>query len=331
MGQPTTSDVHVNAPLTMISVAFLQDQSNFIADQVFPNIPVSKQTDRYWTYDRGMFNRDEMKERAPGTESEGIDYTIDSTPTYYCPVYALHYDIDDQTRANADSAIDLDRDATELLTRKAWIRREKLFVTKFFTTGKWGKDVAGVPNGVDLATEVLQWSDPNSTPIEDVRRWKTYVMELCGGFEPNTLVLGQRSLDALLDHPDIIDRVKYGQTAGRPAMIDVSELVALFKVPRILVMKAVENTAAEGATNVHSFIGGKHALLVYAAPRPSMLAPSGGYTFSWSGWFGASGQGHRIKRFREEKLESDRIEIQMAMEQKIIAPECGVFFNGVVA
>jgi hypothetical protein len=42
---------------------------------VFPNIPVQKKSDRYYTYDRGDFNRDEMEERAPGTESEGSGYT----------------------------------------------------------------------------------------------------------------------------------------------------------------------------------------------------------------------------------------------------------------
>ena len=63
--QPTPSDVHVNAPLTQISIAFLQNASDFIATRVFPNIPVSKQSDRYYTYERGDFNRDEMAERAP--------------------------------------------------------------------------------------------------------------------------------------------------------------------------------------------------------------------------------------------------------------------------
>ena len=66
---PTPGDVHVNVPLTNISIAYLQNASNFIASRVFPNIPVQKQSDRYYTYDRGEFNRDEMKERAAGTES----------------------------------------------------------------------------------------------------------------------------------------------------------------------------------------------------------------------------------------------------------------------
>ena len=78
MPQPTPNAVHVDAPLTQISVAFLQDANNFIAGQVFPTISVAKQSDRYYTYDRGFFNRDEMEVRAPGTESKGVAYEVDN-------------------------------------------------------------------------------------------------------------------------------------------------------------------------------------------------------------------------------------------------------------
>ena len=42
---PSRGDVHVNRPLTNISIAFLQTQEAFVADRVFPNIPVTKQSD----------------------------------------------------------------------------------------------------------------------------------------------------------------------------------------------------------------------------------------------------------------------------------------------
>ena len=99
MTQPTKGDVHVNKPLTNISIAYMQQATNFVADTVFPNIPVAMQSDRYYTYDRGYFNRDEMQERAPGTESAGSGYEVDNTPTYYAKVYAFHHDVPDQVRS----------------------------------------------------------------------------------------------------------------------------------------------------------------------------------------------------------------------------------------
>ena len=81
MTTPTNSAVHVDAALTNISVAFLQNANNFVAGRVFPNVAVSKQSDRYFVFDRGDFNRDEAEVRAPGTESAGGGYNLDNTPT----------------------------------------------------------------------------------------------------------------------------------------------------------------------------------------------------------------------------------------------------------
>lgn len=326
---PTPGDVHVNQPLTNISIAYMQNASHFVADKIFPNIPVSKQSDRYYTYDRGYFNRDEMEVRAPSTESKGSEYKVDNTPTYYAPVYAFHHDIPDERRANADSVLSVDEEATNLATAKALIKREKLWVSKFFVGSVWANDWDGVSSG-PTGNQVLQWNDANSTPIENIRSAKTGVLESTG-FEPNTLVLGQRVFDALCDHPDIIDRVKYGQTPGRPADIEVSDLAALFKVQRIFIMKSVENTAKEGQTNSHSFIGGKKALLCYSAPTPGLMTPTAGYTFSWNGLLGAGAQGGRIKKFRMENLSSDRVEIEMSFDQKLVGSDLGFFWDTIVA
>lgn len=326
---PTAGDVHVNTPLTNVSIAYLQSADNFVATRVFPNIPVTKQSDRYYTYDRGEFNRDEAEERAPGTESAGGSYSLDNTPTYFCKVFAYHKDVPDQIRGNADAVLNLDNEATEYVTHKALIKREKLFVAKYFIPTIWATDIEGVASG-PTGPQAIHWNLDTGLPISDIRDGKRERLEDTG-FEPNTLVMGKAVWDALVDHPDIVDRIKYGQTPGAPAIANVEALMKLFELERIFVMKAIENTAAEGATNVHAFIGGKHALLAYIAPSPGIMTPSAGYTFSWTGWMGAGAEGNRIKRFRMEKLESDRVEVQMSFDQKLVAADCGYFFNGIVA
>jgi hypothetical protein len=331
--QPTPGDVHVNTPLTQISVAYMQDSRNFIADRVFPNVPVAKQSDVYWTYDRGFFNRNEMAKRAPGTETKGIGYKVDATATYRCDVWGIHHDIADQVRANADSAIVPDRDATNLVSHQALIRKEVSWAAAYFTTGIWTTDITGVA-GVPGAGQATQWSDANSTPIEDVRKGKRTVAESTG-FEPNKLTLGRATYDNLLDHPDIVDRLKYGGQAaagsGNPAKVSASALASLFEVEEILVMNSIQNTAAEGAANAHSFIGGKHALLSFSPAQPGLQTPSAGYTFSWTGYLGASEGGSRVSRFRMDHLRSDRVELEMAFDQRKIAADLGYFFSGIVA
>lgn len=326
--QPTPGDVHVNTPLTNISIAYLQNAANFVAAQVFPNIPVGKQSDRYYTYERGDFNRDEMEERAPGTESAGSGYRLDNTPTYYAPVYAFHKDIPDQVRSNADAMLNQDREAVAFVTHKALIKREKIWASRYFGSGIWTNNITGVASAPS-AGQVLRWNDANSNPIEDVRLGKRVVLESTG-FVPNTLVLGRAVFDALLDQPDIIDRIKYGQTAGAPAMASRDSLARLFEVDRILVSDAIENTAKEGQNATHSFIMGKKALLCYSAPSPGLMTPSAGYTFSWTGHLGAGNEGNRIKQFRLEQLASDRVEIEMAFDCKLVAADLGYFWDTIV-
>jgi hypothetical protein len=311
-------------------VAYRQDQSRFVADRVFPVVNVAKQSDRYYVYNRGDFNRDEMALRAPATESAGSGYSIDNTPTYYCNEWALHKDVPDQVIANADAVIAPLRDATEFLTLKSLLRREKSFVASYFAGGIWTSDFDGVASANSWGSgTVLQWNDANSTPIEDIRKASTTVLERTG-FMPNVLVLGKPVYDALIDHPDLVDRIKYGQTPGSPAIVNRQALAALFEVDRVEIMSAIENTANEGATASHSFIGGKKALLCYAAPSPGLMTPSAGYTFQWSGMYGGS-FGQRILSFRMDELKATRVEIETSYDQKCVAADLGFFIDTAVA
>lgn len=339
--QPSRGDVHVNQPLTNISLAFLQQADNFVADKVFPTILVPKQSDVYYTYDRGEFNRDEMEERLPGSESAGGSYTI-GTDLYYARTRAYHKDIPDQVRSNADTPINLDREATEYVTHKGLIKREVTWVAAYFSPQNpgviWtfvadGNATPTAPASFDPTSSVnnkkLFWSDASSTPIEDVRQGKRFVGESTG-YRPNTLTMGRAVYDALLDHPDIVGRLDRGQTTG-PAMANRDALAALFEVNEVLVMDAIQNTAAQGQTNSSSYIGGKHALLSYKPANPGLLTASAGYTFNWTGLMGAgNGGGMRIKRFRIERIESDRVEIQMSYDQKKVSADLGYHFTNIV-
>jgi hypothetical protein len=331
--QPTLGDVHVNTVLSNLSVAFMQDEGNFIADRAFPIVPVSKKTNLYRTYDRSFWTRDEMEKRADATETAGIGHGI-GTASYSCDVWGLHEDIGDQTRANNDDGVDLDMDATSILSQMALIRKERAWATDFFTTSVWTQGRTGVASGEVAGTSVRQWNDPSSTPIEDVRAACTAMRLLTAGKAPNKLVLGWQVLDALLDHPDIVDRVKYSGGVGNrnPADVDLTTLAQLFKVPEILPMAAVYNTAKEGQTASYAFVGGKNALLLHTPQSPGIRVPSAGYTFSWTGYTGATANGSRIKRYRlPESLAADRVEIEIAFDQSLISADLGFFYSAVVA
>lgn len=320
MPQPTSSDVHVDRPLTDMSVAYLQTLDDFVADKVFPPLPVKKQSDRYFTYDKSYWFRTEAQKRAPSTESAGAGWTVDSSPSYFADVWAIHKDIDDQVRANADEPLDMDRDGTEFVTRQLILRREKQFALKYFTTSLW----TGSTSGTDIAP-ATKWDAASGDPIDDVEEQKESVRQKTG-YKPNTMVVTPQVHRALKSNAAVLDRIKYTQRA----IITEDILASLFGVEKYLVANATNNTAAEGATTNMQFVfGADGVLLVYAAPRPSILQPSGGYSFMWTGFLG-SNQGQRIKRFRMDHLASDRIEGEAAYDLKLVAADVGVFFNDVL-
>ncbi|RVC47585.1 hypothetical protein EN781_00160 [Mesorhizobium sp. M4A.F.Ca.ET.090.04.2.1] len=340
MPNPTASAVHVNRPLTNISIAYMQDAAGFVADKVFPNIPVMKQADRYFRYDRSDFWRNQYQKRAPGTESAGSGWKIDSTPTYFANVWGLHKDVDDQIRANADSPLNMDRDATLWLSQQGLISREVTWAASYFTTSVWtgidgtNGDITGVASSPST-NQVLQWNDAASNPISDVKAQSDNI-HLLNGLRPNKLVLGRQVWTQLSEHPDLIDRIKYTSGNNNPAIVSRQAAAALFELDEISIMDGIQATSAENPTFETSmttaFIAGKKALLVYAAPQPSILQPSGGYTFSWTGYLpGQGNMGQVISSFRMQHLKADRVEGEMAYDQKLVAATCGVFFTSIIA
>ena len=336
--QPTPGDVHVNRPLTNLSVAYMQSRDDFVARNAFPIIPVAKQSDLFWVYDRGTFNRDSMEKRAPGAPTAGITHTLSNTP-YFCDVWGLHEDIADQVRANQDDQLSMEQDAVELISRAGLIRQEREFVTKAFQTSAWTSSLNGATSratsfdptsGTAGNRNVVHWDDEASTPIEDIRLLKRTVQERTG-FRPNVLTIGRAVYDALLDHTDIIGRIDSGQTPGGPAMTTQNTIAALFELEAIYVMDAIYNTAAEGLSTSTSFIAGKNGLLHYRPSSPGLRVPSAGYTFVWTGYAGAPENGARMKRFRMEEIASDRIEGELAFSEQVVGTDLGSYLNGIVS
>jgi hypothetical protein len=325
MPQPNVNSVHVDAILTNISVAYLQKAENFIADKVFPVVPVDKKSDKYFVYTKNDWFRDEAQRRADGTESAGSGYNL-TTGTYSADVFAFHKDVGDQTVANADAPLNPLREATEFVTNRMLLRKELQFVSDFFTTGVWGSDVTGV-SGSPSSGETKQWSDyTSSDPINDIEEAKSDVLSTTG-LEPNTLVLGYEVFRQLKNHPDLVDRIKY--TSSQTITEDM--LARMFDIDRVLVAKAVRATNKEGVADAYDFAYGKAALLAHVAPSPGLLTPSAGYTFSWTGVSGGIGSTIGVSSFRMESLKAERVEAEMAFDNKVISSDLGYFWNTIVA
>jgi hypothetical protein len=274
---PTPGDAHVNRPLTNLSIAYMQGQGRFVANRVFPVVPVQKQSDRYFVYSKGDLLRDEAAQRAPGTESAGMLYTIDNTPTYSCTKWALHQDVDDDLVANADAPLRPEQDAAEILTDKLLLRRDREFVNSYFKAGVWDTDLTGVASGPS-AGEFVQFDASGADPIATIDDAKETVAGLTG-YKPNVIVMGPEVLQAVKNNANVIDRIKYTQRG----IITEEILASLFGVDEVIVPHGVVNTAVKGASDSVGRIFGKGVLVAYRPESPAIMRPSAGYCFSWAG------------------------------------------------
>lgn len=318
MAQPTSSDLHVDALLTNMSIGYKNPA--YIADTLFPQVQVRKQADIVPRYDRSHWFRSLAKLRAPATKSERSGFTVDKTMTYFCDRYSFGFEIPDDVRDNADEPYNMDRDGAEFVSDKMQLVRENNWVTDFFTTGKWTTDKTG---GVNFTV----WSNYGaSDPLGDVTTYKDTVEALIAR-EPNTLVIGKEVWSKLKWHPDLVDTIKYTQRG----QVSLDLAASLLELASIKVGTSLVTTTAEGtaeASVVYSRIWGKHGLLMYIVPNPSLMTPAAGYTFVWNRVPSAL---QYVKRMRDEEREVDIIEGNSYFDQKITAADAGLFLSGAVA
>jgi len=323
MPNPLVSSVHVDAALTNMSVAYIQATNNYSARRMFPVLPVVHRSDQYFLYNQSDFLRDDVQVRAAGAESAGTGYRL-TTATYTAARYALHQDIADEIRYNADPAIDPERDSIEFLSQKMLIHEDRKFATDMMTTGVWDTDRQG--GGVNFAS----WTVTTNNIVAQVDAWGDIIQKATGN-RPNKMLLSRDVYAVVKNNSTILDSIRYTQTG----ILTPDLLASLFGLDEVVVANAVYNTANEGAAASYDFAIGEDAgvtnsgLLAYVNPSPSLLAPTAGYTFSWTPFADAAG-GALVKSFYMDQLAADRIEAEMFFDQKVVSSSCGLFFYDAV-
>ena len=331
----TPSSVHIDQPLTNLTLAYVQSQENFIADKVFPTIGVQKQSDKYYVYDRDNMNRTgDVQKLAPRTEVNRIGMSL-SNSSYYADVYGLGMDFDQQTLANEDAMLDIRSAGATTLVNRILIHREEQFASTFFSASVWGTEYEGVASSPSTG-QVYQWSDyTNATPIRDVTTARRAMQLKSGGFKPNTMVVGKDTRDILINHPDVLARLNGGATVSNTALITNAKLAEIFEVQNFYVMEAVKNSSVEGVAESNALIGGKSALLVHTPASAGLMTPAAGLTFAWNSIPGVNNLGVTVESFSDDALKrqqvAEMIQVKMAYDMKVVGADLGVFFKTIVA
>jgi len=302
---PTGSgNVHIDNVLTQISVAW--PNNGLVGENLFPMVPVAKQSDKYYVFGReGWLVENDL--RAPGTEANEITGLALSTDTYYAQEHSLQLPVTDEERWNADSPLAPDRDATDLVTSKIWLGREKAMKDLATTAANYSSSNTTTLSGT------AQWNDyVNSDPISNLRTGKAAIHAKIFT-EPNVGIIPYQVMTVLEDHPDFIERIKYSERG-----IVSSDLIgAVIGLPKIVIPGVGIASTNLGQPIAVGYLWGKDVIMAWVPPRPGLKIPAFAYEFGWRG--NPGGQVQYVDRWREERRKSDLVRVCRYYDVKLVA------------
>lgn len=318
MALPTERDLHVDAPLTQVSIAYRN--ANFVADEVFPILPVNKRSDIVPKFDQSPWFRDQAAARAPGTRSRRGGYSVDVTDTYYAKRYSFGVEVDDETRDNSDSIWNVDARATELATDMVMLKRELSLQSTIFKTGVWGNDDAGT-------ADFPQWDNySTSHPLVDLSGYQDEI-EGRVALEGNAVLFGKQVWQKMKWHPDLLDSIKYTERG----IITQDLFSSLTGFKKVLIGRALYTTDPEGTAEsavTYQRVWGKNALVFYTPDVPSLMTPASGYAFTWNR---VASSIQYMVRHRDDEAEKDIFEANTYFQHKVTAARAGTFLSSVIA
>ena len=266
------TDWHIDSLLGEMSIQYYLEPGMFLGPSIMPVVGVSKQSDKYRIWDKDFWFKVPDTRRAPATRPKQVEFGV-SSAGYYASNYAIEGTIPFEDLDN-DDAQELEESVARGVMQLLLLDQENR-IASLLTTA------ANVGSGNALSG-TAQWSDrANSDPVSDVTTGRLWIQKGTG-VKPSTMVSGQEAHDALLLHPDMIDRVKGAQVATAGSI--EAAIAPIFGVRKYFIGSVPKQNAAEGlptSASSMTFIWGKNVSLFYATETPGRATPSGVYAFRW--------------------------------------------------
>jgi hypothetical protein len=312
---PEVSTVHIDRALTNVSIQY--PIGNLISNVLFPDISVQKKSDKYFIYD--ALRRDIAKmntKRAPGAKAQETDFNV-TTGNYSCDDHALSAIVPDEERENADAPLAPDIDKTEFLVRQLLTDQELDAKTKLD---------AGI---TATAAITNKWSNQQTgDPYDDIKN-AILAVEDAIGTRPNTMALDSKVFEALINHPNILERFKYTGTTTDPSLASPKTIAEMFQLDLVVVARAFQNIAAEGQAKSITRIWDTTTYLGFVAPRVGLKVATLAGRMCWAPFQG-SVNGWMIEKWREFKRKGDMIQASKYYDQHVIMADAGYRLTGCI-
>ena len=305
---------HQNTPLIDYTIKLMQDPSVYGAAGIMcPYRAVSKMTDIYYVYETMDAFRHVDSVRGNKVPAAMVDFSALSSSTYALQTHKVAMPISREDRMNADPAVNPEMEAMDEIMDMVMREKEIDAVKKFFTT-----TVSSV-NNTTLTTNKWSYDTTTSNPIDDVDTAISAIKKAIGK-KANNMVIGDDTWRVLKDHPELLDRIKWSQQG----ILSEGLVASLLGVPNLYVSDVIVQSNDYGISATTAFLYQSGALIFYNDPNPRLRSSNFGTCFT--GIYG--GTAPEIRRYRDEKIDSDIIELNWSYDQKIVLSLAGYFISG---
>lgn len=239
------------------SIRYGNEQTDFIADYLFPPLPVGKELVKLWQYDTANFRRSSTKKSSKAA-ADKLDYSGFYT-SLTLDLHKLAGDIDPADEANFDSVV---ADVTE---ETAMQIMDRLLIDKEYEASVLATTSTNYPS--DLTSTLgasATWAVAGGDPEADAKTARTAVKARCGK-AANAMALSWTGLENLKQSPTLKDRLKYTTSQS----ITEEMIKNLLGVQHLFVGKAQYNANLEGnATQTLSDVWDDSAVFFVYDPSP---------------------------------------------------------------
>jgi hypothetical protein len=308
---PTPRDLHIDQALSNVSIK--KKNASFVGEKLFTPLMVNKDSNLYFKYgkqDFRLFNTI----RSAGSRAKQVEWIVEKSDPYFTKEHSLEMQLVDEVRDNADDPIKYDADSVEILTNMLMLDLEKNLA-----------DIAQNSGNYDPAhTEDLsgdnRWDDfIHSNPLSKIREMKEAIRSKIFQY-PNTMIVASNVHTKLIDHPVIVDRIKYTQLG-----ITTEQLLAkLFEIDNYLVAGGGYISSAEGQAEVQANIWDKTVILAYVNPSAGIKQITFAYLFRRNGY-------RMVERWRDDPLRSDWVRVSDKYDYHIISNVAGYRLGTVIS
>ncbi len=307
------SNVAFNPALTLTAQKFMQDATAFVGRQLFPLFFTAMQAANYYVFDReNMLNVPTSIRRSPASPYARQVMQL-SGDSYSCQNYGVEEPVDDEERAKYGNAVDADNAAVRRGVNTILVNHETRVHDAIVNSSTIPRSAPGTT-----------WDQEGSTPIQDIRAMRESVHSNCG-LDANTICFNRAVFNALSDHSQVLDRIKYSERG----VVTEDILAAVFGVSRVLVAGGLTNAAAEGLTLNPGTIWDDTVILAHVENVQDLSAPNFGRTFAWRQFTGPDGL--QTFTYRQDEIDSDVQRVRQHCDEKLVGPECGYLLTDVLS